>query len=80
MLTTLLGTKLHIPPLGRAFVPRQRLISQLESGLGAKLTLVLAPARLREDHSYRLLDSKLAGGSITRSAAGCLAVAGRRRR
>jgi len=44
MSTTLLGTKLHIPPLGRACVPRQRLISQLESGLGAKLTLVLAPA------------------------------------
>ncbi len=44
MFTTLLGTKLYIPPLGRAFVPRQRLISRLESGLGAKLTLVLAPA------------------------------------
>ena len=44
MSTTLLGTKLCIPPLGRALVPRQRLISQLESGLGAKLTLVLAPA------------------------------------
>jgi len=44
MSTTLLGTKLHIPPLGRACVPRQRLISQSESGLGAKLTLVLAPA------------------------------------
>jgi len=44
MFTTLLGTKLYIPPLGRALVPRRRLISQLESGLGAKLTLVLAPA------------------------------------
>src|SRR5262249_42350912 len=44
MLTTLLGTKLHIPPLGRALVPRQRLIAQLERGLGTKLTLVLAPA------------------------------------
>jgi ATP/maltotriose-dependent transcriptional regulator MalT len=44
MFTTLLDTKLYIPPLGRALVPRRRLISQLESGLGAKLTLVLAPA------------------------------------
>src|SRR5262247_3017825 len=44
MFTTLLGTKLCIPPLGRALVPRQRLISQLERGLGAKLSLVLAPA------------------------------------
>ncbi|MEW6730603.1 MAG: LuxR C-terminal-related transcriptional regulator [Acidobacteriota bacterium] len=44
MSRTLLGTKLHIPPLGRALVPRQRLISQLESGLNVKLSLVLAPA------------------------------------
>src|SRR5262249_28872883 len=44
MLTTLLGTKLHIPPLGRALVPRQRLLDQLERGLGANFTLVLAPA------------------------------------
>src|SRR4030095_5340590 len=44
MFTTLLGTKLYIPPLSRALVPRRRLISQLESGLGAKLTLALAPA------------------------------------
>jgi ATP/maltotriose-dependent transcriptional regulator MalT len=44
MSTTLLGTKLHIPPLTRAFVPRPRLISQLESGLSTKLTLLLAPA------------------------------------
>nr|ALV86488.1 LuxR family transcriptional regulator [uncultured bacterium 20] len=44
MFVTPLGTKIHTPSPGRAFVPRQRLVSQLESGLGAKLTLVLAPA------------------------------------
>src|SRR5262249_17913828 len=44
MLTTLLGTKLRIPPLGRALVPRQRLLAQLERGLGANFTLVLPPA------------------------------------
>ena len=44
MSVTPLGTKLHIPSLGRAVVPRRRLTSQLESGLSAKLTLVLAPA------------------------------------
>src|SRR5262245_55549502 len=44
MSITLLGTKLQIPPTGRAVIPRQRLLSQLESGMRGKLTLVLAPA------------------------------------
>ena len=44
MSATLLGTKLHIPPLRRALVSRPRLVSRLESGTNGKLTLVLAPA------------------------------------
>ena len=44
MSTTLLGTKLHIPPLSRVLVSRPRLVSQLENGINGKLTLLLAPA------------------------------------
>jgi LuxR family maltose regulon positive regulatory protein len=43
MPATLLGTKLHIPPLGPVLVPRPRLLAQLENGLEKNLTLVLAP-------------------------------------
>lgn len=43
MSATLLGTKLHIPPLGPVLVTRPRLLAQLENGLGKNLTLVLAP-------------------------------------
>jgi len=41
---TLLQTKLYIPPLRPNLVPRPRLISKLNGGLGGKLTLVSAPA------------------------------------
>ncbi|HJZ46335.1 MAG TPA: hypothetical protein VKE41_04185 [Roseiflexaceae bacterium] len=41
---TLLRTKLYTPTLRSSFVPRPRLIAKLDAGLGAKLTLVSAPA------------------------------------
>jgi len=43
---TLLQTKLHIPLPRANFVPRPRLIAQLDQGLqqGSRLTLVCAPA------------------------------------
>ena len=46
MATPLLQTKLYIPPLRPELVPRPRLIERLNDGLslGAKLTLVSAPA------------------------------------
>jgi len=44
MATTLLSTKLYIPPQRPALVPRLRLIQQLDAWLPRKLTLVSAPA------------------------------------
>jgi LuxR family maltose regulon positive regulatory protein len=44
MVTPILTTKLHIPPLRRDLVPRQRLLERLGQGLHYKLTLVSAPA------------------------------------
>jgi len=42
--TSLLNSKLYIPPHRPDLVPRQRLIERLDAGLGGKLTLVSAPA------------------------------------
>ena len=44
MSTTLLTTKLYIPPVRPGLVPRPQLIDLLTSGLNRKLTLVSAPA------------------------------------
>jgi LuxR family maltose regulon positive regulatory protein len=44
MATTLLKTKLYIPPTRRELVPRSRLVERLEAGLDLKLTLISAPA------------------------------------
>ena len=44
MVTTLLKTKLYIPPTRRELVPRSRLVERLEAGLDRKLTLISAPA------------------------------------
>jgi len=44
MATSLLQTKLYIPPIRPGLVPRPRLIERLNAGLGRKLTLVSAPA------------------------------------
>ena len=44
MSTTLLTTKLYIPPIRPGLVPRPHLIDQLTDGLNRKLTLVSAPA------------------------------------
>ncbi|MFN2291733.1 MAG: LuxR C-terminal-related transcriptional regulator [Anaerolineae bacterium] len=44
MVTALLATKVHVPPLRPDFVPRRRLLDSLEEGLQRKLTLVSAPA------------------------------------
>jgi LuxR family maltose regulon positive regulatory protein len=46
MATSLLQTKLYVPPPRPEFVPRPRLIEGLEEGLrlGCRLTLVSAPA------------------------------------
>jgi LuxR family maltose regulon positive regulatory protein len=46
MSTSLLTTKLHMPPVSPKLVPRSRLIQQLEEGLhlGHRLTLATAPA------------------------------------
>lgn len=44
MVTPILTTKLHIPPLRRSLVPRQQLLERLDQGLHRKLTLVSAPA------------------------------------
>lgn len=44
MVDTLLQTKLHIPPLYHAVVPRSRLVQRLNDGLTRKVTLVSAPA------------------------------------
>jgi len=40
----LISTKLHIPPLPRAFVPRPQLVARLQAGAPSKLVLVSAPA------------------------------------
>jgi len=40
----LLATKLYVPPLRPEWVPRQRLLDRLESGLRRKLIVVSAPA------------------------------------
>jgi LuxR family maltose regulon positive regulatory protein len=40
----LLATKMNIPPMRAARVPRQRLVDRLESGLSHKLTLISSPA------------------------------------
>jgi ATP/maltotriose-dependent transcriptional regulator MalT len=42
--TTLLTTKLYVPPVLPAFVPRPRLTERLSVGLAGKLTLITAPA------------------------------------
>jgi LuxR family maltose regulon positive regulatory protein len=46
MATTLLKTKLNIPPVRPTLVPRPRLIEQFNEGprSGRKLTLISAPA------------------------------------
>lgn len=44
METTLLQTKLYIPPIRPSLVPRPRLIEKLNAGLAGKLILVCAPA------------------------------------
>ncbi len=44
MTTTLLTTKLYIPPVLPAFVPRPRITERLSVGMAGKLTLVTAPA------------------------------------
>jgi LuxR family maltose regulon positive regulatory protein len=44
MVTPLLTTKLYIPPVPPACVPRPRLIERLNEGLHCKLTLLSAPA------------------------------------
>ena len=44
MVSTLLTTKLYIPPPRSNLVPRQRLIELLDAGLFGKVTLVSAPA------------------------------------
>ncbi len=44
MINPLLETKLYIPPPRSAWVPRQRLIKQLNDGTDLKLTLISAPA------------------------------------
>ncbi|MCA9956139.1 MAG: AAA family ATPase, partial [Anaerolineales bacterium] len=43
-MSTLLQTKLYIPPTRSTIVPRSRLIEQLTRGLNGKLTLLSAPA------------------------------------
>jgi LuxR family maltose regulon positive regulatory protein len=42
--TSVLTTKLYVPPIRSELVPRPRLIEQLDDGLGRKLTLISAPA------------------------------------
>ena len=44
MSTTLLTTKLYVPPLRANLVPRPRLIERLDEGIDRKFTLVSAPA------------------------------------
>ena len=44
MTTSLLATKLYVPPNRRELVPRPHLLEQLNRGLGRKLTLISAPA------------------------------------
>jgi LuxR family maltose regulon positive regulatory protein len=44
MVTPLLATKLHIPPLRPSLVPRPRLVERLNAGLDRRLVLVSAPA------------------------------------
>ena len=44
MSKTLLATKLNIPQLRPALIPRPRLIEKLNAGLNGRLTLVSAPA------------------------------------
>jgi LuxR family maltose regulon positive regulatory protein len=44
MVTSLLQTKLYIPPRPEDLVSHPRLIERLNTGLGRKLTLISAPA------------------------------------
>ncbi len=44
MVTSILATKLYIPPSSQNYVLRQRLVDRLNQGLDRKLTLVSAPA------------------------------------
>jgi len=44
MTTSILATKLYIPPIRPELVSRPRLIEQLNAGLHRKLTLISAPA------------------------------------
>ena len=41
---TLLRTKLHVPPLGSAWISRSRLAKRMDEGFARKLTLISAPA------------------------------------
>jgi LuxR family maltose regulon positive regulatory protein len=43
-MSTILTTKLHIPPLRSGHVSRPRLVARLNPGLGPRITLVSAPA------------------------------------
>jgi LuxR family transcriptional regulator, maltose regulon positive regulatory protein len=58
----LLETKLYIPQRRRGVVPRARLTERLNRGAEAKLTLVSAPAGLREDDAA----GRVAGGRCGR--------------
>ena len=44
MATALLTTKLYVPPVLPAFVPRPRITERLSIGMAGKLTLITAPA------------------------------------
>jgi LuxR family maltose regulon positive regulatory protein len=44
MATSLLRTKLYIPPVRGSIMPRPRLLERLDAGLGHRLTLISAPA------------------------------------
>jgi LuxR family maltose regulon positive regulatory protein len=43
-MSTILATKLHVPPLRSGHVSRPRLLARLNAGQDAKITLVSAPA------------------------------------
>jgi LuxR family transcriptional regulator, maltose regulon positive regulatory protein len=44
MVSSLLTTKLHMPPVLPTFVPRPRITERLSMGMAGRLTLVTAPA------------------------------------
>ncbi|NDJ59633.1 MAG: LuxR family transcriptional regulator, partial [Chloroflexi bacterium] len=61
MLTTILTTKLYIPPPRPGMVPRHHLIEQLNAGRHGKLTLISAPAGFGKT---TLLSEWIAGGDL----------------